>query len=125
MNQNVTIFDNDWMFDYNREWYLDLNISEWKDVANTMVPADYSCMNGTEICTYMNGTWEYFIKHHLHGNKTHAFISGLLWPEDLEIMPEKSSWWRSDKLEFGSNPYVGILTSRNWILNEVKDIPFH
>ena len=119
VNQNVTIFDLDFMFDYNKEWYLDLNISEWKDVANTMVPADGSCWNGTQICANINGTWEYFIKYHLHGDKTHAIIAEYLYSSVLEVMTDKKNWWRSNKLEFGLTPYAAVLTSRNWILNEV------
>ena len=121
LKHNITIFEIDYYFENYRDWYLKKNISEWERVANTaMVPADYSCMNGTQICADINGTWEYFIKHHLHGNKTHAFVRWYLEPYELEVMPEKSNWWRSDKLEFGSNPYSGIITSRNWILNEVN-----
>ena len=120
VNQNITIFVEDYNFDNSRDFYLPLNTSEWDHVANTMVPADYSCYNGTQICSGINGTWQYFIKHHLHGNKTHAFIFEYLYPEDFEVMPEKKYWWRSDKLEFGRNPYSAVPTSRNWILNEVN-----
>ena len=120
LKHNVTIFEYDYLLESYRDWYLDLNISEWDHVANTMVPADYSCYNGTRICAEVNGTWENFIKYKLHGNRTHAFIVGYLGVYELEVMPEKRNWWRSNKLEFGSNPYAGLLTSRNWILNEVN-----
>ena len=47
-------------------------------------------------------------------------VRSYLYPEDLEVMPDKRNWWRSKKLEFGSNPYSAVPTSRNWILNEVN-----
>ena len=84
-----------------------------------MVPADYSCWNGTQICADINGTWEYFLKHHLHGNKTHAMVVGYLKPFELKMMPEKN-WLRSEKIEYGLTPYGALMTSRHWILNEVK-----
>ena len=119
---NITIFEVHYMFDHKKDWYFSFNISELDHVANTMVPADTECWlrNGTQICADVNGTYEYFIKHHLHGNKTHAIISGYLFSADLAVMPEKSKWWRSKKLEWGKNPYGGVFTSRNWILNEVN-----
>ena len=78
--------------------YLSLNTTEWNHVANTMVPGDRGCWNGTKICADINGTYEYFTKHYIHGNKTHAFIKGYLFDPDLEIMPEKKNWWRSEKV---------------------------
>ena len=115
---NITIFEYDNMFDYMRDWYSNLNISEWDQVANTMVPAAWIVCNIS--CADTNGTYEYFIKYHLHGNKTHAIIRGRLFKVDLEVMPEMKNWWRSKKLEYAKNPYAAIPTSRNWILNEAK-----
>ena len=123
VNQNITIFEYDYWFNYSSEWYSDLNISEWKDVANTMVPAAW--INCNISCADTNETYEFFIKHHLHGNKTHAFIKGYLFSSDLAVMPKKKNWWRSNKLEFGTNPHGAVPTSRNWILNEVYYIPLH
>ena len=119
VERNITIFEYDYLFEAYRDVYHGVNISEWDHVANNMVPADYSCWNGPLICAETNGTWHHFIKYHLHGNRTHAIVKGFLQNFELEIMPEKN-WWRSKKLELGSNPYVGIITSRNWILNEVN-----
>ena len=84
----------------------------------------------------MVGTYQYDIKYHLHGNRTHAFIKGHLFKRDLEVTVEggaeriitlkkllthsKKLWWRSEKLEIGANPYLSMITSRNWILNEVN-----
>ena len=62
LKHNVTLFEIDYLFESYRDWYMDLNISEWDHVANTMVPADYSCYNGTQICAEELGTWENFIK---------------------------------------------------------------
>ena len=120
VNQKVTIIEVNWLLAGYREYYLGLNISEWKDVANSMVPATWGCKSEAKICADINGTWAYFSKHHVHGNKTHAFIRGQLSMLDLKLIPQKNNWWRSDKLEYGSNPYAGVVTSRNWILNEVK-----
>ena len=118
VNQNITIFEYDYMFVDNRYFYLGRNTTEWDQVANNMVPAAWIYCNIS--CEDTDGTYEHFIKHHLHGNKTHAFIKGYLWKEDLEVVPERNNWWRSNKLDFGINPYGAVPTSRNWILNEVK-----
>ena len=80
--------------------------------------ANWCSWNGT--CADTPGTWQYYIKYHLHGNKSHAIVKEYLSPKDLEVMPGVKNWWRSNKLELGINPYGGLMTSRNWILNEVK-----
>ena len=116
---NITIFKPDYLFDNHRNEYKSLNISDWDNVANTMIRA-VECNNLTHICADINGTLEYYMKHHLHGNKTHAFIDGYLFPEDFEIMPDKKKWWRSEKIVSFWNSYGAGMTSRNWILNEVN-----
>ena len=119
VEHNITLFEYDYLFEDYRDWYIEFgNTSEWDHVANTMVPAA-RCLNGTQICSHTNGTWQHFIKYHLHGNKTHAIVRGYLGYFEFEVMPDRNYWWRSKKLEYGLNPYAGVLTSRNWILNEV------
>ena len=117
VDRNITIFEYDWLFHSTKDYYYDLGTTKWKDVANTMVSAK-GCWNETNICTEEPGSWQNMVKYWLHGNKTHAIIGNNLWETDLEIMV-KENWWRSDKLEDGSNPYGALPTSRNWILNEV------
>ena len=124
VQRNITIFESNSNLVASKTSFLKLDSSDWEHIANTMIPTDYGCYNGTQICTELNGTWLNMIKYHLHGNKTHAFIYGYLYPDELEVMPKKN-WWRSDKLEIGSNPYLGVITSRNWILNEVNFFPKH
>ena len=119
VERKITIFQQDFYLDTTKDFYYAINTSEWNYVADTMVPFDPWCMNGTKICVETNGTYEFFIKYHLHGNRTHALVSGYLQSfYELEIMPYKS-WWRSNKIEL-TTPYAGVLTSRNWILNEVN-----
>ena len=123
VKHNITIFTHQIYYDNHRDFYLRSNTSEWDHVAKTLVPADSSCRSKyeTEICAEKPGTWQYFVKNNLHGSKTHAIIKGYLSAIiDLEVMPEKKNWWRSNKLEYFSNPFGGLITSRNWILNEVK-----
>ena len=108
------------MFENYREFFFSVNNSDWDHVAKNMVPADYWCTNGATICSERPFTWEFYIKHYLHGNRTHAILKGYLTSYDLAVMPEKKSWWRSKKIEYGLNPYGAVLTSRNWILNEVN-----
>ena len=115
---NITIFKPIYLFDNHRDEYLRLNISEWDSVANSMISTE-ECYYQTQICADINGTWDYYIKHHLHGNKTHAMIQGYLYPEDLENTPDKKKWWRSEKILTFWNPYASSMTSRNWIMNEV------
>ena len=55
---NITIFKEYYIFDNHKMWYSSVNTSEWNYLANTMVPADYSCLKGTPICAEINGTWE-------------------------------------------------------------------
>ena len=133
VDQNIRIFEassysssssyyDDFFIDSSYDSYMARNTPEWDYVANTMVPADYDCgyFFETQICAKYNGTWEHLIKYHLHGNKTHAFISGYLDPRELEVMPEKKNWWRSEKILTDTNPFMTVFTSRDWILNEVN-----
>ena len=118
VDQNITIFEYDFLFNNLRSVYLSVNTSEWDSVAQTMVPA--------KVCTYCfdtNGTYHFYMKHHVHGNRSHAFLKGYLFTEDKEVM-DKENWWRSKKIAY-DNPYGGVMTSRNWILNEVIFFPIH
>ena len=90
-------------------------------MANTMVSVD-RCGAELNECLNRNSSYEYFVKHHVHGNRTHAFIEGYLFRTNLYLIPNKKNWWRSENIETEefSNKYSGVLTSRNWILNEVN-----
>ena len=104
LDNNITIFEYDYLFHSYKNWYFAfaLNNPDWNHLAETMVPANTSCWKGPEICADVNGTWAYYIKHHLHGKKTHAFIYASLDPYDLKVMPDKKNWWRSAKLREGA-----------------------
>ena len=128
VDQNITIFEYRHKFDDSRSFYLRENTSDWNHVANTMLPVGSywcCCCNPDDFIT----SWQYYIKFHVHGNKTHAFLKGFLDEDDFEVKPvkgynsfilNKKSWWRSDKIEIGTNRYNADLSSRNWILNEVS-----
>ena len=143
VNQNVTVIEYYRKFNDSRSFYLGVNTSDWDNVANTLVPvSSYYCCCCSPDDLYT--TWQYFIKYHVHGNKTHAFLKGFLTEDDLEVksksvkaqLPEKititttvgesttvsqqqsrsvgeynnyilnrKTWWRSDKIEIGTNPY--------------------
>ena len=120
LKRNISIFKAHYLYVSQRNNYLRRNTTEWNYVANNMDSAYGLCTNGTLICADINGTYQYYVKHHLHGNKTHAVIRGFLFPSELDIMPEKKNWWRSEKIDDGKNPYSSIPTSRNWILKEVN-----
>ena len=122
VDRNITIFEYDDLFENMKDVFKQHNISEWDHVANTMVPGE-GC--STNYCANKNGTYQYFIKHHLHGNNTHAFVKGYLFQTDLGVMPEKKNWWRSKKVLATTNPYDALMTSRKWILNEVNFFPSH
>ena len=128
VDHNITIFEYEYLFENQRNVYLNLKDEDWAKVVNNMVSAQ-QC----GYCYDTNGTYHFYIKHHVHGNKTHAFIKGYLFDEDIELMyynPKTKRrlnmknfnkiWWRSHKvLNDDINTYGGIMTSRNWILNEV------
>ena len=140
MNQNVTIFEYQQKFNDSRSFYLGVKSSGWDHVANTMVPVGsyWCCCCNPDLENALTTTWQYFIKYRVHGNKTHAFLKGFLTEDDLEVVKSfnsslieksyylnKKNWWRSDKIEIGSNPYNADISSRNWILNEVNLLPLH
>ena len=134
VEHNITIFEHDLVLDDRRNFYLRANISEWNHVAKTMVPArwdHWGCLKPQQIqiCADTNGTWQFYVKHHLHGKKTHAFMKSSLLPHDLEIMPgmkhwlrsARKIWWRSERvLTAAWMPFTASMTSRNWINNEVN-----
>ena len=122
VDNNITIFMEKRLFDNRKSFYFLQKTTQWDHVANRMVPAEVCSTNN---CSNINGTYDFYVKHHLHGNKTHAIIRGILHQRDLKVMPEKKNWWRSNKLDYGKNPYGGLTTSRNWILNEVKFFTLH
>ena len=92
-------------------------MSEWKDIANNMVPVKRCSFNST--CQNINGTWPFYVKHHVHGNRTHAFIKGYLFNSDYDIIPNKKDWYRSKEPADPNLSYSGQMSSTNWILNEV------
>ena len=122
IDRNITIFEYDYMFEPTKDGFLQQNSSEWDHVASTM-NVGINCVN--DNCAEINGTYQYLIKHHVFGNMTHAFIKGYLYSSVQAVMPEKRNWWRSEKVLTTTNPYGGLQTSRNWILNEVKFFPLN
>ena len=121
VERKITIFEGAKYIDNRRDIFFSVNTTEWDYVAKTMVPADFNCYYSTcSDSVDISKTYHYFVKHHLHGNKTHAFIRGYLLHLDSELIPDKNNWWRSEKLDFGFYPYGALLTSRNWIFNEVN-----
>ena len=125
VDQNITIFQRDLLFEHYKDLfyvfnnYSWVNTSEWEWIADTMVPAS-DCLE-IEGCADINGTMEYFMKYHVHGNKTHAFILSYLYQDYFMVMPDKSKWYRSQSINsYFGNPFVTVMTSRNWILNEVN-----
>ena len=117
VDQNITIFEYDFHYEASKSFYRQQSILEWDHVANNMV-AVRGC--GVDYCANTNDTYQYMIKHHVFGNRTHAFIKGYLYRTDLGVMPEKKNWWRSEKVLTDDSPYTGLITSRKWILNEVN-----
>ena len=101
---------------------LKLNITAWTHVGNNMESAERCARSirhpTVEECSKMNGTFEYYVKHHVHGNRTHAFINKNLLSDIFKIKPHKKDWWRSQPLNI-SYPFSSLLTAKNWILNEV------
>ena len=99
--------------------------SEWQDnilnAGNKFVVA-MNCDNpSVEICLQNNESYYYYIHQYVHADRTHAFVKEYLDHEDLKIVPEKKKWWRSEKVfADGRTPYRGLITSRDWILNEVN-----
>ena len=125
VDRNITLTQIDLFFDGDQYFYLRVNTTEWDHVANTMVPVKY-CGYPVEFCLGYNSTHQYFIKHYVHGNKTHAFVDDYLSSNDLEVIPGKNNWWRSEMVNPYINwPYACIMTSKDWILNEVKILPSH
>ena len=89
-------------------------------MANTMVAGEAYCKYN---CADTNGTYQYLIKHHVFGNRTHAFIKGYLYNTDLEVIHNKKNWWRSEEAISKDNHYLGLMTSRNWILIWTQNWP--
>ena len=119
VHRNITIFQDTREFEDMRNYYKEQHTQDWDHVANTMVKSAY-CHWEVTGCREVNGAYQYHIKYHVHGNKTHAFVKGYLDDMELIVLPEKKNWWRSEKVLTASNPYYGLMTSRNWILNEVN-----
>ena len=117
VEQNITIIEKSSLFLNYREFYLYQNTSEWTHVANNMIPYQ-NCGEETETCLGQNDSMQFYIKHHVHGNKTHAFIKMYLFNADYAVIPTKKDWYRSRELGI-LNPFGAQLTSNNWILNEV------
>ena len=123
VNRNITVFQHAHSFNSTKNFWLyrqDLghDISAWTHVANNMVPA--STCYGTTECLMRNGSYPNFIKYHVHGNRTHAFVKSYLFNSDLWAFPDKKKWWRSKKVLSFNNPYGGHITNRSWIFNEVN-----
>ena len=117
VERNITVFQYESALASTKRSYLHYNISEWSHVANNMIPAR-QCW-GTIECLMENGSYPNYIKYHVHGNRTHAFVKGYLWNSDLWAFPDKKKWWRSNMVISFINPYSSHITNRTWIFNEV------
>ena len=108
------------IYDSLKRVFLETNITEWKHVANNMVPADSeSCWVNLEKCLNSSDSYPYYTKYHVHGNRTHAFVRSYLFNADKAVIPNKKDWYRSREALSLFNSYAAKYTSNNWILNEV------
>ena len=131
VNNNITLFANSEfrVFESLKDHLLSLNISEWTIAAENMINAT-DCASypqrDEDQCSEIIGLFQYYIKYHLLGNGTHAFLTHYLrksdiYPDDLFGFSKKwkQKWWRSKETLPGASPYGGYYTNRKWVLNEV------
>ena len=123
VSQNITLIEGGPYFEVTKKLLLNQTNSNWTHVANNMIrvnPCSYMTSTAS-ACLNDNQTSQYFDKYHVHGNRTHAFIQVYLFSENYDVVPDKKNWWRSlPILKNSRNPYLGFLTARNWIRNEVS-----
>ena len=124
VDQNITIFSDRRMFQNLKEKFKNAHSTDWLQLSETMVETTPcgGLYATPKSCAEFNKSNENYIKYKVHGNKTHAFIQGYLTSMNFEVIHREKNWWRSEKVFTDSSPYGGVMTSRNWILNEVKDI---
>ena len=112
VDRNIIIYEEDYFFDSLKFDLLSMDRPEWRHLGKTMVSVSWY--------EYYN-----FTKHNVQGNRTkesggtHGFLGPYLFPEHLEVAPERD-WWRSFEMMSGFNNYAGYLTAKRWILNEVE-----
>ena len=118
VEQNRTLFREEYYFSSLKKAFLEQNTSEFTHIAKYMIPTNETC-GDVITCLKTNDSWAFYVKHHVHGNRTHAFFKSYLFNYDLGIIPSKKDWYRSKESLSVSNPFTTRLTSSKWILNEV------
>ena len=106
MDNNITLFEQQYYYASNKQFLLDLDIPEYTFIAENMV----SVKDWDE--------YDYYIEHYIHGSGTHAFMQGNLDYSNLQIAPMEK-WWKSSEIVPGKTLYGSYLSRRNWIMNEV------
>ena len=105
MDNNITLFEDEYYFPSLKQKLLDLDIPEYTFIAENMVSVkDFD-------------VFYYYIEHYIHGSGTHAMMQGNLNYDDLQAAPMEK-WWKSSE-SIPGNPYVSYYSRRNWIMNEV------
>ena len=105
MDNNITLFEDEYYFPSLKQKLLDLDIPEYTFIAENMV----SVKDWDE--------YDYYIEHYIHGSGTHAFMGGNLGYFILQIVPMEK-WWKSSEI-IPVNSYSSYLSGKNWIMNEV------
>ena len=87
--------------------FLSFNMTEWTIIAETMMPLP------------PGENWTNFTRDRIHETGYHAILVGFLNSFELRATPMEK-WWKSREGMPGDYPYLGSLTARKWILNEVQ-----
>ena len=108
IDRNITIFERNSSYDYNRGAFEVQGIPEYKILGERMERI---------------GDWDdywYYVDHHVIGNGTHALFAPFLTRGHLMAAPMEK-WWRSKEIiSWRSLPYHQHFSGREWKFNEAS-----
>ena len=87
----------------------------WKQFLSLSPITAYNKLSETVYITTGYDEFDYYSKHNVIGNGTHAYMGSFL-PRYILAM---GTWYRSKQNIVGKYPYGGYLSNKKWYLNKV------